>query len=56
MSSLDWVVLVTTLVSIVAYGLYKSRGSNTVDRYLLAGKTIKKVIVVPGKLVNLVVR
>src|SRR5436309_14104978 len=40
MSSLDWVVLVTTLVSIVAYGLYKSRGSNTVDRYLLAGKTM----------------
>src|SRR5436309_6694517 len=40
MSSLDWVVLVTTLVSIVAYGLYKSRGSNTVDRYLLAGKSM----------------
>ena len=28
------------LVSIVAYGLYRSRGSNTVDRYLLAGKTM----------------
>ena len=40
MRSLDWVVLVTTLVSIVAYGLYRSRGSNTVDRYLLAGKTM----------------
>src|SRR6266404_5775903 len=40
MSSLDWVVLVTTLVSIVAYGLYRSRGSNTVDRYLLAGKSM----------------
>ena len=40
MSSLDWVVLVSTLVSIVTYGLYRSRGSNTVDRYLLAGKTM----------------
>jgi Na+/proline symporter len=40
MSSLDWVVLVTTLVSIVTYGLYRSRGSNTVDRYLLAGKSM----------------
>src|SRR3954470_14698068 len=38
MTPLDWVVLVTTLVSIVAYGLYRSRGSDTVDRYLLAGK------------------
>ena len=25
---------------IVAYGLYRGRGSNTVDRYLLAGKTM----------------
>ena len=40
MRPLDWIVLVTTLVSIVAYGLYRSRGSNTVDRYLLAGKTM----------------
>src|ERR1019366_3919281 len=40
MTSLDWVVLVTALVSIVTYGLYRSRGSNTVDRYLLAGKSM----------------
>ena len=40
MRPLDWIVLVTALVSIVAYGLYRSRGSNTVDRYLLAGKTM----------------
>ncbi|MGA2155381.1 MAG: hypothetical protein ABSH37_13265 [Bryobacteraceae bacterium] len=33
-------VLLASLVSIVAYGLYRSRGSNTVDRYLLAGKTM----------------
>jgi SSS family solute:Na+ symporter len=40
MRSLDWVVLAVTLISIVAYGLYRSRGSNTVDRYLLAGRTM----------------
>ncbi|MFZ0937711.1 MAG: sodium:solute symporter, partial [Bryobacteraceae bacterium] len=40
MRALDWVVLLASLVSIVAYGLYRSRGSNTVDRYLLAGKTM----------------
>src|SRR5689334_17430546 len=40
MRALDWVVLAVTLVSIIAYGLYRSRGSNTVDRYLLAGKSM----------------
>jgi Na+/proline symporter len=40
MRPLDWVVLVGSLVSIIAYGLYRGRGSNTVDRYLLAGKTM----------------
>ena len=40
MRPVDWVVLVAALVSIVAYGLYRSRGSNTVDSYLLAGKTM----------------
>jgi SSS family transporter len=40
MRTLDWFVLVTSLVSIVAYGLYRSRGSDTVDRYLLAGRSM----------------
>ena len=40
MRTLDWFVLVTSLVSIIAYGLYRSRGSDTVDRYLLAGRTM----------------
>src|ERR1700674_4819177 len=40
MSTLDWVVLFGTLTSIVTYGLYRSRGSDTVDRFLLAGKTM----------------
>ncbi|MGC9973655.1 MAG: sodium:solute symporter [Bryobacteraceae bacterium] len=40
MRPLDWIVLVGALVSMVVYGLYKGRGSNTVDKYLLAGKTM----------------
>src|SRR5580658_3732162 len=40
MRPLDWIVLVASLVSIIAYGLYRGRGSNTVDRYLLAGKSM----------------
>lgn len=40
MRPLDWIVLVASLLSIIAYGLYRARGSNTVDRYLLAGKSM----------------
>jgi Na+/proline symporter len=40
MRPLDWIVLITALVSMVLYGLYRGRGSNTVDRYLLAGKSM----------------
>src|SRR5579864_5838258 len=40
MRPLDWAVLVCTLAGIVFYGLYKGRGSKTVNQYLLAGKTM----------------
>ncbi|MBK9169311.1 MAG: sodium:solute symporter [Bryobacterales bacterium] len=40
MHTLDWIVLAGSLTFIVSYGLYRSRGSNTVNRYLLAGKTM----------------
>src|SRR5512132_1463059 len=40
MRPLDWLVLVGSLAGIILYGLYRGRGSNTVDRYLLAGKTM----------------
>ncbi len=40
MRPLDWIVLVVSLVGIVLYGLYRARGSNTVDRYLLAGRSM----------------
>lgn len=40
MRPLDWVVLVSWLVLLVSYGLWRGRGSNTVDQFLLAGKTM----------------
>jgi Na+/proline symporter len=40
MRPLDWVVLVCWLVLLVSYGLWRSRGSNTVNQFLLAGKTM----------------
>src|SRR5260370_33491842 len=40
MTTLDWFVLVLALVSIIAVGLARSRGSTTVDRSLLAGKSL----------------
>jgi len=40
MRALDWVVLLISLVLIVGYGLYKSRGKQTIHDYLLAGKTM----------------
>ncbi|MFL6417242.1 MAG: sodium:solute symporter [Bryobacteraceae bacterium] len=36
----DWCVFVAWLVSLVGYGLYRGRGSSTVNKYLLAGKTM----------------
>ena len=40
MRPLDWVVLAVSLVIIVSYGLWRGRGSDTVNKYLLAGKTM----------------
>jgi Na+/proline symporter len=40
MRFLDWVVLCAWLVSLVSYGLYRGRGSNTVNKFLLAGKSM----------------
>ncbi len=40
MRPLDWAVLAASLVVIVAYGIWRSRGSNTMESYLLAGKTM----------------
>lgn len=40
MRPLDWVVLCAWLLFIVSYGLYRGRGSDSVKKYLLAGKTM----------------
>ena len=40
MRPLDWAVLVVSLVAIVGYGLWRSRGADTVNKFLLAGKTM----------------
>ncbi len=40
MRSLDWAVLVFSLIFIVTYGLWRSRKTNTTRDYLLAGKTM----------------
>ncbi len=39
MTALDWVVLGSTLLFIVAYGIWKSRGSSTTADYIRGGNT-----------------
>src|ERR1700686_4198616 len=40
MRPLDWVVMFACLAFIVSYGLYRGRGSSTVNKYMLAGRTM----------------
>lgn len=40
MSTTDWIVLFCTLLLIVAYGVYKSRGIQNIDGYLLGNKSL----------------
>src|SRR5678810_1489685 len=40
MRPLDWAVLAAWLVFLVSYGMWRGRGSNTVDQFLLAGKSM----------------
>ena len=40
MRPVDWLVLSATLALMVLYGLWRGRGSNSVNKYLLAGKTM----------------
>ena len=42
MQQLDWIILCVTLLSIVVYGVYKTKGSKNVEEYILGNKeTIK---------------
>lgn len=40
MSNLDWLVLISTLVFIVVYGVWKTRGSNNMESYLRGGNSM----------------
>src|SRR6516225_1440129 len=40
MRSLDWAVMFGWLVFLVSYGLWRGRGSSSVNQFLLAGKTM----------------
>src|SRR5437016_4785913 len=40
MTILDWAVLFAWLIFLVSYGLYRGRGSDTANQFLLAGKTM----------------
>lgn len=41
MSTLDWVILTSTLVFIVVYGVWKTKGSQDVSNYILGGNKTK---------------
>nr|WP_321244621.1 sodium:solute symporter [uncultured Psychroserpens sp.] len=41
LDSIDWIVLISTLLLIVVYGTYQSRGSKNVKDYLKGGNTSK---------------
>jgi len=41
MRAIDWIVLAGTLVAIVAYGTWKTRGIHSVETYLRGGRDIK---------------
>lgn len=41
MRPIDWVVLLTTLFAIVAYGVWKGRKQKSLDHYLLAGRSLQ---------------
>lgn len=41
MNSLDWLVLLGTLLFIVVYGIYKSRGSKNIKSYLMGDNSLK---------------
>jgi Na+/proline symporter len=40
MSAFDWWVLAGTLAALIGYGLYKSRGKQNFDEYMLAGQSL----------------
>lgn len=48
MSFLDWTILVLTLIAIIIYGLYQSRGKKNNDSYILGGRQLPWYTVLLG--------
>ena len=40
MSTIDWVILITTLCGIIIYGVYKSRTTKDLDGYFLSNRSL----------------
>ncbi len=40
MTTLDWIVMIATIIAIPSFGLWRGRGGSTTSHYLLAGKTM----------------
>lgn len=40
MSSIDWIILITTLCSIIIYGIHKSRTTKNLDGYFLSNRSM----------------
>ena len=40
MTIIDWIVMVATIIAIPSFGLWRARGSKTVNQYLLAGRSM----------------
>ena len=38
MSTIDWIVLIVTLVGIILYGLYKSKEEKNLENYFLLNR------------------
>jgi solute:Na+ symporter, SSS family len=48
MSTIDWIILLSTLLGIIIYGVYKGRGQTGADSYLLANKNMPWHVVLLG--------
>lgn len=48
MSVADWIVMATTLVGIIVYGVYRGRGKQSSDAYLRAGRQMPWPVVLIG--------
>src|SRR6186713_443844 len=45
MSIIDWVVLIITLLAVIAYGMYKSKGEKSLDHYFKSGNSMSWFLV-----------